>query len=116
MAYSSAVAIVATPISRSGVTVTTLPTIPTATHGNKFLYDKKAWLEVNNGSGAQITVTINTPGTLDGQAIDDLVVNVPAGARVAIGPFTPTFVQSDGYVWAVFSSVTSITIGAFRVP
>jgi hypothetical protein len=41
---------------------------------------------------------------------------VPAGARVAIGPFTETFQQSDGFIWATFSAVASVTIGAFRVP
>jgi hypothetical protein len=116
MPYSSAVEITATPLARSGVTMTTLPTTPDGTNGNKFRYDPKAWLEVNNGSGAQITVTFETPRAVDGQAVEDLAVNVPAGARVAIGPFTQTFQQSDGFIWATFSAVASVTIGAFRVP
>lgn len=115
MAYSSAVAITPTVITRAGTVITTLPTTPTATHGNKFRYSPDTVLIVANGSGGSIDVTIEAPGNVDGQAVADLVVAVAAGARTIIGPFTPTFVQSDGYVWAVFSSITTITIGAYAL-
>jgi hypothetical protein len=115
MAYSSAVAIAATDISRAGVTVTTLATSPTGTHGNKFLNDGKTYVEVANGSGNPINVTIDTPGSVDGFAIADLVVAVAAGARKKIGPFTADFDQADGYVWVVCSAVTTVTMGVFRL-
>jgi hypothetical protein len=114
MPYSSAVEITVNQIVRAGITVTSLPDSADGTNGNKFRWYKNAYLEVENGGGASITVTINTPGTVDGQAIDDLAVSVPAGARKKIGPFTGTFLQSDGYVWATFSAVSSVNIGAYR--
>lgn len=116
MAYSSAVPVSTLDISRAGRVVTALPTTPDGTNGNKFLFDRRSFLYVENGSGAQITVTIETPYTVDGQAISDLTINVAAGARVMIGPFTKAFEQADGYVWAQFSSVTSVTIGVYRLP
>lgn len=36
-------------------------------------------LHVVNGSGASVTVTVVTPGTLDGLAIADAALSVPAG-------------------------------------
>jgi hypothetical protein len=114
MAYASAVVLAVVDIVRTGVVSTTMPTTPTATHGNKFLNDGKTYLEVANGSGDSINVTIDCPGSVDGFAVADLVVAVAAGVRKKIGPFTATFQQSDGYVWAVCSAVTTVTIGAFR--
>ena len=114
MAYGSSVAITATPVVRAGIT-DTLPTTPTETHGNKVLYDPTMWLEVNNGSGAPITVTIDITRSVDGQAVADPTVTVNAGVRKKIGPFTPDYLQSDGYIWFTFSAVTTVTIGAFRL-
>jgi hypothetical protein len=121
MAYSSAVALTVLEILRAGVSLDKTGVTPTATHGNKFLNDGKTFLFVRNGSVADITVTIDTPGSVDGQALADLVVTVKATGdangldELLIGPFTATFNQSDGYVWAVFSAVTTVTAGAFRL-
>lgn len=115
MAYSSAVEITAAALSRDGL-ADTLPTTPTATHGNKVKYDPKMWLEVNNGSGAEITVTIDVTRAVDGQAVTDKAVAVAAGARKKLGPWTEDYLQADGFIWFVFSAVTTITIGAFKLP
>lgn len=121
MAYSSAVALTVQEITRSGISLDKNLVTPTATHGNKFLNDGKTFLFVRNGSGGDITVTIDTPGSVDGQAIADLTATVKATGdangldELLIGPFTATFNQSDGYVWAVCSAVSTITIGAIRL-
>ena len=121
MAYSSAVALTIYDIIRAGTLATKNMVAPTATHGNKILNDGKTFLYVVNGSGSPITVTINTPNTVDGVAIAELVVSIAAtgdagGAdKKFIGPFTTIFNQSDGYVWAVCSAVGTVTIGAFRL-
>lgn len=114
MAYSSAVALTVTAITRDGIDVTTLPTTPTATHGNKAAYHDNMWFEVENGSGSDITVTIDSPFTVDGQAVYDKEVTVGNGERIAIGQIGGIFKQSDGYVWIICSDVTSVTIGAYR--
>lgn len=121
MAYASAVALTVQEISRSGKSVTEQLVVPTATHGNKFINNGKTFLRVKNGSGGDITVTIDTPGTVAGLAIGDLVVTVKATGDadgldfLDIGPFDTNFNQSDGYVWAVFSAVTDILAGAYRL-
>jgi hypothetical protein len=121
MAYASAVALTVQEISRAGKSVTEQLVAPTATHGNKFRNDGKTFLRVKNGSASPITVTIDTPGSVDGQALADLTVTVKATGDtdgldfVDIGPFTATFNQADGYVWAVCSAVTTVEVGAYHL-
>lgn len=121
MAYGSAVALAIQEIRRTGGSMSAGLVTPTATHGNKFVNDGRTFLRVVNGSMSPITVTIDTPGSVDGQTIGDLTVTVAATGDEdglddqAIGPFTRTFEQSDGYVWAVCSEVTDVTVGAFRL-
>jgi len=122
MAYASAVALTIYEIERAGESLEKNLVTPTATHGNKAANDGKMFFYVKNASGGDITVTIDTPGTVDSQTIADLVVTVKATGdangldKQLIGPFTSTFSQSDGYVWAVCSATTSVSIGAFRLP
>lgn len=121
MAYASAVELTILEISRAGKSLDKLAVAPTATHGNKFVNDGKTFLFVRNGSAGDITVTIEAPGSVDGMAIADLVVTVKATGdangldELLIGPFTSIFNQSDGYVWAVFSAVATVTTAAFRL-
>lgn len=121
MAYASAVALTVQEISRVGKSVTEQLVTPTATHGNKFRNDGKTMLRVKNGSVGDITVTIDCPGSMDGQAINNLVLAVKATGDgdgldfLDIGPFTAIFNQSDGYVWAVCSATASVSIGAYRL-
>jgi hypothetical protein len=121
MAYASAVALVTQDITRAGKPVTKPLIAPTATHGNKLFNDGRTCLRVKNGSASPITVTIDTPGTVSGLAISDLVVTLAATGDANgldfqdIGPFDANFSQADGYVWAVFSAVTDVLVGAFRL-
>jgi hypothetical protein len=67
---------------------------------------------VKNGSGASIDVTIATPNTIDGLAIADRVVAVPAAGERVIGPF-PT--NNYGTSLSVtFSAVGSLTVAALK--
>ena len=90
---------------------------PDLANGNQFVNDGQCFLYVKNASGSPITVTIDTPGTVDGLAIANLTVSVPAttGERM-IGPFPPgIYGQADGKVYVDWSSVTSVTAGVFRL-
>lgn len=90
---------------------------PDQANGNTFANDGQCFLYVKNAAGSPITVTIATPGTVDGLAIADLTVSVPAttGERM-IGPFPPgIYNQSDGTVYVDWSSATSVTAGVFRL-
>ena len=122
MTYASAVALTVVEISRAGKSVEDDLIAPTATHGNKFINDGRTLLRVKNGGATPITVTIDVPALLDGQAVTDLTVTIAATGNVDgldfqdIGPFPVSFNQSDGYVWPVCSAVADILIGAYRLP
>lgn len=74
---------------------------------------EKCWIEVNNGSGASINVTLDIITTVDGQPVTDRVVAVAAGARKKIGPFP--IVNYGDNVTVTFSAVTTVTVGAFTL-
>ncbi len=70
-------------------------------------------LHVKNGGAAAITVTVQTPGTLDGLAIADRTVSVVNAGEQLIslrGPYD----QGDGNAYVDFSAVTSVTVAAFQ--
>lgn len=73
-------------------------------------------LHVKNDSGASITATVVTPGTVAGQDIGDVDVAVPAGEARFVGPLTAaTFAGDDGLVDVTWSATTSVTFAAVRV-
>lgn len=71
------------------------------------------FLEVNNGSGASVTVTLATPGTVEGLAIADRAVVIPAGERWKI-PVPRLFAKADGQCDVTYSSATTVTVGCFK--
>jgi hypothetical protein len=77
---------------------------------------ERMWIEVENGSGASINVTIDVVINVDGLAVTDRVVAVAAGVRKKIGPF-PSNIYNDGNsdILVTFSAVTDVTIGAFSI-
>lgn len=88
----------------------------TATDGDKWLNTGDQHLEVVNADSNPTTVAIATPATIEGQAIADTSVTVAAGTRKKIGPFPPAlFNDSSGYVTAICTNVTSVTVGVFKV-
>jgi hypothetical protein len=73
-------------------------------------------LHVKNASGGGLTVTIQTPATMDGEPVAELAVSVPAGQERMIGPFSKrTFNQADGSVYVDWSTGGSITAAALKV-
>ena len=83
--------------------------------GDKFANTGKEMLEIVNGSGASITVTIVAQKTVEGLAIAGRAIAIPAGQRRFIGRISPTvFNDSQGFTNLTYSGVTSLTIGAFQ--
>lgn len=117
MSFANAVALVTLVTSRAGVAVATGMVAADGTNGNKFLNSGKECLHVKNASASPITVTIATPGQVDGMDIGDLTISVAATTGdVLIGPFTKTFEAQDSWVLATFSAVTTVTVGVIRLP
>lgn len=101
-------------ISRSGLTRSLASA---AVGGDEFANDGKTFLEVANGSGSSITVTIATQMTVDGKAVADDAISVGAGVTKQIGPFPPhIYNDANGKVQVTYSAVTTVTVGATRLP
>lgn len=78
--------------------------------GHSISNDGQPILHVKNGSAGAITVTFVTPRQVDGLAVADLAVSVPAGGERIIGRFPPA---TFGRVVDVdFSAVASVTVAA----
>lgn len=103
-------------LSRAGITPTY--NAATATDGDAFTNDGHTFVQVLNASGAPITLTIQTPNTVDGLAITDRTVSVPATTgNKMIGPFPPAiYNQSNGQVYLDWSSATSVTFAVVHMP
>lgn len=85
--------------------------------GNTFKNDGKTFFHIKNGAGSDVTVTFTTPGTVAGVAIADPAVVVTAGEERMIGPFEPSiFNNASGLVAASYSSATSVTVAAIKLP
>lgn len=65
--------------------------------------------------GTGCTVTVEIPGTVDGQAVTNRSIVLGTNTERMIGPFPPsTYNQADGSVNVNFSAVTAVTCAAFR--
>ncbi len=118
MAFSDAVAL--TPITlveKTAVSVVTLAAVD-GTNGNKFYANAKTILRVKNGSGGDITVTVNTNRSVEGLAVADDTFTVPATTGdVMYTGFTDIFHQNaTGEVHVEFSSGTSVTAQVIQLP
>jgi len=83
--------------------------------GNSFPCDGKTWLHVKN-TGLIKSMTIQTPGLVDGLAVADRTVSIPAttGDKV-IPPLPPSqYAQADGSVYIDLDSETGVTVAVFR--
>lgn len=73
-------------------------------------------LLVKNGDASDHTVTLATPGTVNGLAIADRAVAVAAGAEMAI-PITNDYRNpATGRASITYDAVTSVTVAVVRVP
>src|SRR4051812_247505 len=77
--------------------------------GDRFTPGSTSFMHVVNGSGSSINVTITTPGTVDGLAISDRVIAVPAGVSRIFKVTSELYASADGLGDVAWSAVTSIT-------
>lgn len=85
--------------------------------GNSLAYVRGRFIEIKNGSGSTITVTVQTPGSIDGNlAIPDRTFTVAAGADGKWSAGTgDNYMQSDRSIFVDYSAVTSVTVAVFDV-
>ena len=91
--------------------------VSAAEGGDEFLNTGDCYFEIKNGSGAEITLTIETPAKIEGIDIAEITVAVAATTGVKrVGPFDPAiFNSSNGRVVVTYSAHTTVTVGAFKL-
>jgi hypothetical protein len=100
--------------TRAGLNAT-YTTSMTAGAGNgvRYAYTGREALHVKNDSGGALTLTIKSALTVDGLAVADRTVTVPAGgARFVLPGTADVCKQTSGEVYIEFDVVTSISVAA----
>lgn len=90
-----------------------------AAGGDEVTNDGQTYIEVVNSHASNAyTVTATTPASVDGVAVSDPTLSVPAQARRKWGPFNPSlFNNANGRVALAYTGTapaTDLTIGAFK--
>lgn len=103
-------------VSRAGLN----PVYSAADVANGHEFDNssgKVVLHVKNGGAGATVVTIQTPGTVDGLAIADLTVSVPAAGERFIGFFPKNIYNQSGgnLVYVNLDVGTSVTLAALKL-
>jgi len=105
-----------TPLVRTGTTPPAQVNGDTANNHQILNNDGNVFIEAVSSDAGSQNVTIETPGVVDGLAVADLVVAVPAGATRLIGPFpTSIYNQVDGSLFVDVSVSTTIKFRAYRL-
>lgn len=75
----------------------------------------RVFVEITNGGGSSITVTIPSYSSVRGQAVADRTVTIAATATKKIPIFADINTNpADGLAAITYSGVTTVTIGAYR--
>ncbi len=84
--------------------------------GDDFVNTGLEYVEIVNGDASPHTATFTTPRTVDGLAVAELAVVVPATETRKIGPFpTGTFNDGTKKVAWTYDAVTTVTVGVFKL-
>lgn len=83
--------------------------------GDRFTPAVGTIMQIVNGSGASITATLVTPGTVDGLAVADRAVTVPAGTNRLVPLRVVAYQSADGLgdiTWSATATVTFAVVNA----
>jgi hypothetical protein len=84
--------------------------------GDKVRPGRGVFIHVRNADVSSMTLTLATPGTVDGLAISDRTVNVAAGgSRMIPVPALYGDPADSGLAAISYSATTSVTIAALRI-
>lgn len=84
--------------------------------GDEFVNTSKEFVHIKNGAGATQTVTFATPATVDGLAVANRDVAIPAGEERMIGPFpASTYSDANAKVQMTYDAVVTLTIAVVIV-
>lgn len=101
-------------VVRSGLSVS--ETAGDAVNNHSTQYEPRALLRARNAHATLAkTVTLRIPTTVDGQAVTNRTVSVPAVSTRYIGPFTDDYRQGDDTVYIDVES-SDLNLAVLRVP
>lgn len=76
----------------------------------------RVFVEITNGGGSSITVTIPSYASVRGQAAADRTVTIAASATKKVPIYADLNTNpADGLASITYSAVATVTIGAYRV-
>jgi hypothetical protein len=82
-----------------------------AVGGDTFLNNGRTFLNIKNGGGSAITVTIDSKALSNFGTDVDIIVSIPSGSEKIIGEFDPSRFNSDlGIANIAYSAVASVTV------
>lgn len=96
------------------------PTTAAATSGGDTVKlaaptDDRSFLQVTNGAGSPITVTLTDPGSTPAGNTTTAPANSVAAGATKLFPLTPALVNpSTGLISIAYSSATTVTVAAIR--
>lgn len=109
-----------TPQQLNGPTVTVPTYTGSLSVSNSYTVnnDGKTILHFKKSGAGIATITVSTPGTVDGVAIADPTFAVPATTGdVMVGPFRPsTYNDGDSNLTFTPSDVAGLTVAVIRIP
>jgi hypothetical protein len=106
-----------TPVPRAGLDLTAALPNPAHVDGHMFTWSDKRQIRIKNTNAAPRTVTIEIPGTVDGQNIQDREYVVPATTGdVLIPPLPAAYRRPDGMVWINYSDVAGVSVAVLEQP
>ncbi|MFG2076974.1 hypothetical protein [Nonomuraea maritima] len=106
-----------TPVPRAGLNLTAALPNPANVDGNMFTWSDRRQIRIKNTNAAPRTVTIEIPGTVDGQDIQDREYVIPATTGdVLIPPLPAAYRRPDGKVWINYSDPAGVTVAVLEQP
>ncbi|MCC6192265.1 MAG: hypothetical protein IT318_24805 [Anaerolineales bacterium] len=98
-------------VARGGLDLTASKTTVVTANNYFFPNDGRTKLYVKNATGSTCVVTIDTPNTVDGQAIANRTVSVATAKEFEIGPFPPgDYNDGNGKVKVTFDQTVDIVV------
>ncbi len=108
------VTLTVTDCTRAGINITDNDTTVSAGNNYFFPNNERVVLIITNAAGSN-TLTVITPGTVDGLAITDLTVVLTASKTYAVGPF-PKAYYNDATNSVQFTVSAGADIMPLRIP
>lgn len=104
-------------ISRTGLDSSGVYTAGDSVNGHLFTPNAgNTFVHVKNADASAHTCTITTPKQINGLAVADVAVSVPASDERMIGPFPPDLFNNSDGVYIDFDVATSVTLAVFKLP